>query len=173
MAKYSFGTPKIIAKYVEGNVNGSVASVTGAVGSVTGNVGGNVNGSVASLVEEIGIFPTKAYSAVYYNASPSNNTYYTALNISGKGVLNKANFVSYGSTAANSLQMKITIDGVAYEFPMTTRGDSRDFAAVSAGASGGYSYNGPIYFNTSIKVEVKQPSGSMTTMEAVCDYALV
>ena len=34
---------------VQGNVTGSVASVSGAVGSVTGNVGGNVTGSVGSV----------------------------------------------------------------------------------------------------------------------------
>lgn len=34
---------------VQGNVTGSVASVTGAVGSVSGNVGGNVAGSVGSV----------------------------------------------------------------------------------------------------------------------------
>lgn len=34
---------------VQGNVTGSVASVSGAVGSVTGNVGGNVVGSVGSI----------------------------------------------------------------------------------------------------------------------------
>jgi len=39
---------------VQGNVTGSVASVTGAVGSVTGNVGGNVAGSVASVTGAVG-----------------------------------------------------------------------------------------------------------------------
>lgn len=39
---------------VQGNVTGSVASVTGAVGSVTGNVGGNVVGSVASVTGAVG-----------------------------------------------------------------------------------------------------------------------
>ena len=35
-----------------GSVTGAVASVTGAVGSVTGNVGGNVTGSVGSLATQ-------------------------------------------------------------------------------------------------------------------------
>lgn len=39
---------------VDGNVVGSVASVTGAVGSVTGNVGGNVVGSVGSVTGNVG-----------------------------------------------------------------------------------------------------------------------
>lgn len=39
---------------VGGNVVGSVGSVTGAVGSVTGNVGGNVVGSVASVTGAVG-----------------------------------------------------------------------------------------------------------------------
>lgn len=39
---------------VTGNVAGSVASVSGAVGSVTGNVGGNVAGSVASVSGAVG-----------------------------------------------------------------------------------------------------------------------
>lgn len=37
-----------------GNIAGSVASVSGAVGSVTGNVGGNVTGSVGSVVGAVG-----------------------------------------------------------------------------------------------------------------------
>lgn len=39
---------------ISGNVDGAVASVTGAVGSVTGNVGGNVVGSVASVTGAVG-----------------------------------------------------------------------------------------------------------------------
>ncbi len=45
---------------VQGNVTGSVASVSGAVGSVTGNVGGNVAGSVASVTADVGITQTGA-----------------------------------------------------------------------------------------------------------------
>lgn len=45
------GTGNVIPSVttVTGNVNGSVASVTGAVGSVAGNVDGNVTGSIGSL----------------------------------------------------------------------------------------------------------------------------
>jgi len=42
------------AASVQGNVTGSVASVTGAVGSVTGNVGGNVTGSAGSVTGAVG-----------------------------------------------------------------------------------------------------------------------
>jgi hypothetical protein len=42
------------AASVQGNVTGSVASVSGAVGSVTGNVGGNVAGSVGSVTGAVG-----------------------------------------------------------------------------------------------------------------------
>jgi hypothetical protein len=116
------------------------------------------------------IFPNKAYSAVYYNASPSADTYYTGLNISAKGILNKVNFVSYGTAKGTVLQIKLTVDGAAYEFPLTTRDDSRSPANVSGA---GVQYVGPLYFRTSLKVECKQTTGSMSTIEIVTDYSLV
>lgn len=55
---------------VQGNVTGSVASVSGAVGSVTGNVGGNVVGSVASVTATVNA-DVKKINAVTVNGNGS------------------------------------------------------------------------------------------------------
>lgn len=190
---------KVIATRVTGNVDGSVGSVAGnvggnvagSVGSVTGNIGGNVAGSVASVTGNVGgnvagsvgsvlteILPKKAYSSVYSNGSMTDGTYYTALNVSGKGMLN-AVYVLIGGLDAIAIQIKITVDGSVYEFAECagiSGTPARPTVLVSgAGSELGAVYNGPVYFASSVKVEIKSTvgSGGPYAGECVCDYALV
>lgn len=62
------------AASVQGNVTGSVASVTGAVGSVTGNVGGNVTGSVGSVTGAVGSVGSGGISSTSFAAGAIDAT---------------------------------------------------------------------------------------------------
>jgi hypothetical protein len=65
---------------VTGNVGGSVGSVSGAIGSVTGNIGGNVTGSVGSVTAGVnvtqieGADPTDTIRDSVYNGVVENST---------------------------------------------------------------------------------------------------
>jgi hypothetical protein len=109
---------------VTGNVGGSVASVTGAVGSVTGNVGGNVTGSVGSVVAG-GItsssFAAGAITAASIAASALNgkgdwqtviwSSPTATVNLSGTTI--KAVTDSVAATVADKTGYKLASDGLA------------------------------------------------------------
>lgn len=126
------------------------------------------------------IQPTKPYQTTVIN-TPSDNTYITVLDITGVGLIN--GIMVHGGDGNNNkyITIKITIDGVAYEIkgPLTINTQSRSagFAITGATGNGFYTtetncFNCPCYFKSSIKIEVKQNSGSSRTIDATVNYAL-
>jgi len=111
---------------VGGNVVGSVASVTGAVGSVTGNVGGNVVGSVASVTGAVG--------------SVTGNV--------GGNVVGSVASVAAILAVTNKLDTTMVLDGAVYQFtanalelgPAGAGGDPWDDALPGAYAAGTAGY---------------------------------
>lgn len=88
---------KVIATRVTGNVDGSVASVSG-------NVGGNVVGSVGSLTD------LSEYNILSAVGPVANAAYTSVVDVTGKGFLSTATALS-GGGASNVSYIKITIDG--------------------------------------------------------------
>jgi len=136
------------------------------------------------------IQPNKPYK---YNkeitAADGYNTYNTMVNISGRGILNRCKLQFAGDKPNTKLFIKITVDGAAYEFNgqnaaytdnawCFTAADGAYFSNIYGSAvlftANSLSINGPIYFKTSLKVEVKQTensSGSQYFMHSSTDYA--
>lgn len=120
---------------VTGNVGGSVASVTGAVGSVTGNVGGNVTGSVDSVVGAVGSVTGNLGGSVVGNV---NGTVGSVVGNVGGNVVGNVNG-SVASVAGNvSGNVTGTVGGVSGNIGGNVNGNVTgsvgSVTTVSAGA---------------------------------------
>lgn len=97
-------------------------------------------------------------------ASPTLAAYYTVCNITGTGVLRRV--VGTQQSGNIYLKIRITIDGVATEYP-GNQADARGF--------NNYNYHSMWLnkkFNSSLKVEIQQPSGTSGRLTACVDYAV-
>lgn len=128
------------------------------------------------------IQPTKPHMVLHSSTTNTNDTYFTVLDISGKGILMK--LFTHGTVKNYNLYFKITIDGVATELYENTSTNVY-FDALRNNADGllnnvtflpayySLSYPCNLYFKTSLKVELKQISGSDNKQcDTRIDYAL-
>lgn len=110
----------------------------------------------------------------YINNNPVQLTYYTLLDITGKGVITAIRTAGIGSSRDASI--KVTLDGIAYTL-------SCDQAVQCSGDGGGnlgdttsyygnraLSFSIPLGFETSAKVEIN--SDTTTRMEGIAEYIL-
>ncbi len=132
----------------------------------------------------VGIQPTKIYSAGITQTNCQTSTDYSLLNISAKGIVNRIllKYV-YGGTAVSNgfLFIKVTVDGGS-AYTITGPFSSDPGAFLVGGAT--YCYNdalfdgdnvllwtGPLFFNTSILIQVSQSWGGNATLYGYTDYA--
>lgn len=121
------------------------------------------------------IQPTKAQIADLIQSNGVSGTYYTLLNvISGKGILSRLSMFANGVTN-NYLYFKITVDGGTSIVINPPNSSMRALAQKSSGILGNLllDFVSNIYFNSSIKIEVMQNTGSNQTIEASADYSLI
>ena len=127
------------------------------------------------------IVPKTPKTAMYYSGTNTQNTWYTLLSVTaGTGVLNRIVLTSDLATN-NYMEIRITVDGVASTLSSTsTLMYSRAFVFNnSAGSPGSYNspyayyYNSPIYFFTSLTVEIRHTYSFTSIFDAVCDYSLI
>lgn len=127
------------------------------------------------------IYPRSPKTANYYASSRTQNTWYTLLNVtSGTGILKRVVFLN-DIASNNQLEIRITVDGVVNT--LAAAGSliySRSFVHNNAtGSPGsynspfGYYYDSPVYFYSSLTVEIRHTSASSCTFDAVCDYSLI
>lgn len=125
------------------------------------------------------IQPTKPYQACYNNAAAVTATYYTVLDISGRGIMNYGEIFSdaYGN---NGLNFKITVDGTEY---IVSGPVAAGTSILSAGKyildattpranTLSLCYSQMVYFKSSLKVEIKHEGGANKVLSATVNYAL-
>jgi hypothetical protein len=122
------------------------------------------------------IQPTKPYKySKEFTSAATNNSYASVIDISGKGILSSVRSMFLGSTEGNKLFVKVTVDGVAYEISgafLTNINVASAYTGTwsqiawnlnngsAASPAGGLEVQGPIYFKTSLKVEIKNTGTS-------------
>lgn len=139
------------------------------------------------------IQPTRAKTATYdaYGSGNSqvNNTWYTVVNVSsGTGILSRVMAAIFNGTAYVSnvnTQIKITVDGVSDTVTNgfntsiganALRGSEHNMGQTTTGyplSWAVFDYQQPIYFYSSLKVEVLATTPTGFYLEAFCDYAIV
>jgi hypothetical protein len=125
------------------------------------------------------IIPRSPKTADYSNTINTSGTWYTILSVTSKsGILQR---VIFGNDIDlnNNLEIRITVDGVANT--LTTSSTSKVRSIVfdnTAGSPGSYNspysvfYESPIYFFTSLTIEVRANGGNNRAFQAICDYSL-
>jgi hypothetical protein len=115
---------------VTGNVGGSVASVTGAVGSVTGNVGGNVTGSVGSVVA--GVTVTTNNDKTGYSLTQAFPTNFSSLGINSSGHISRVVLVD---TTTTNTDMRGTDNAALATHWTSTRAGYLDSVLIAANSN--------------------------------------
>ncbi|SNR86225.1 hypothetical protein SAMN05446037_100178 [Anaerovirgula multivorans] len=148
--------------------NSDASSATGSTHAKLKDIRAALNTLTANLIQ-----PTKPRSVDFKQSDAVSGTWYTVLNITGKGILNR---LSAFITIYNEyLQYEITVDGVAVT--ETTRDTSRTRGLAPFGGSydrdriADYLFN--TYFKSSLKIRVRHTHGSTYDLHASVDYALV
>lgn len=127
------------------------------------------------------ITPKNPKTANYYASARTQNTWYTLLSVtSGTGILNRIVFTN-DIAANNQLEIRITVDGVANTLAspanlIYSRALVHNNTAGSPGSNNspfGYFYDAPIYFYTSLTVEIRHTNVSSCTFDACCDYSTI
>ncbi|MTV47773.1 hypothetical protein GJ688_02090 [Heliobacillus mobilis] len=117
------------------------------------------------------IQPNVPMTARVQQTTAIQNTYYTILDVqNGKGMLNRVSVYLSSSIAGRYAQLKITVDGKAPLYISTPTGNG---SITYSDSQTRMEYIGPIYFKSSLKVEVTCTSTGTPTIEATADYALV
>jgi hypothetical protein len=119
------------------------------------------------------IQPTKPYEA-NYQVNADANTYYTALDITGTGTLNRLSIASVANNNAN-VSYKITIDGTSYEKTAIDQTYNKFLRSngpkdSTTGRLGIIDFNSIIYFKTSLKIEIKTSTAEY--IGTIVNYAL-
>lgn len=127
------------------------------------------------------IFPKSPKTASYYASGRTQNTWYTLLSVTaGTGILKRVVFMNDIATN-NQMEIKITVDGVANTLAspsslIYSRALVHNNTAGSPGSYNspfGYMYDSPVYFYTSLTVEIRHTNVSSCTFDAICDYSLI
>lgn len=114
-----------------------------------------------------GVYPSRLGRAYFAIGSSQVSTYYTVVDIAGKGVVNRISCFN-GYNMAYS-KIKITIDGTVTEYqPPTTA-----LVLTARDSSSIMDFIANLGFNTSLKVEVLQTYGATNSLECGVEYALL
>jgi len=127
------------------------------------------------------IQPTKPVEAFFGQESAAVNTYYTALNVTGRGVLTRFSVFSAESNTNDQISFKITIDGVASEClgsAMSSYNSSylKPIRGISPVSSTGTrsvvtDFIATVYFKSSLKIEIKTSNSGSPYLGFVAHYA--
>jgi hypothetical protein len=146
-----------------------------------------------SSIRGIAIQPTKAKTATLDSwgtgNSQVNNTWYTIVNVtSGTGLLSRVMASIFNGTTYVSnvnTQIKITVDGVSETLSNgfnaliganALRGSEHNMGQTTTGYAlswAVFDYQQPVYFYSSLKVEVLATTPTGFYIEAFVDYAIV
>ncbi len=113
--------------------------------------------------------------SVYYNFSTSSSTYYTALDVTGRGKVSKITLLGNNASSSN-LYIRVTIDGITNIINSSTGTVSVGLNHNSISANNNYSgfvidYFCDIFFYNSCKVEFMQNLGTGTTLDGSIMYS--
>lgn len=160
------GTGSIFARLAQ--IAGYTDTVETALGQTgdAANATGSANAKLAYLINNVG--PTTPQIADLYVASATSNTYYTACNISGRGLLSRV-VINAGALNSDKVAIQVTIDGgTPIVFSWTNAVPSRyNFAG-----KGAQIHFPNTLFKSSLKVEGKHTYPSASDLEVSVDYGL-
>lgn len=98
------------------------------------------------------------------STTATSGTYYTLLDItSGSGFLSRLIANNTSPLTANIVQFRVTVDGIADTvIPSDDYGSNKSYAEVFTNSR----------FNYTLKIEVRQNTGSTYGIDTGCDYIL-
>jgi hypothetical protein len=152
-----------------------------AIAAKTGSIQFRINNNVleynnGGVWTPVALTPKLPKQAFLKQNSPSVNTYYTVISVTGKGILSGLRASRSYTAVARDVKFRVTIDGVAAEVNPITDQQSPAYE-VSGTTGSGYttnyhSWRGQAYFMSSIKVEVCITQND-TELACVVDYSVL
>lgn len=179
------GTAYQLARYNSAGKVHNSDMVDGYHFRVNGNVlEYSINGSTWIGVDEAMIQPTKPRQGFIDLVEYNTSTYYTVVDVTGKGILSD---IVFSSIYANNeyMYIRITVDGASHVIHPneTVTASGAPLTSVSGSSTSSYGgssralkWSGLMYFNNSLKVEFRcaSTSGSYTPkISGVVSYALI
>lgn len=115
---------------------------------------------------------TKPRVASLQQLSAVSTTYYTVLDATGAGRLTYANIYADTFITATNMNIRITIDGVANTLQAPLHAPVGYLASSGLNANK-FDYFTDIQFNTTLKVEIMQNTGSAANIYGAVHYSLI
>jgi hypothetical protein len=113
------------------------------------------------------IYPKTIGTADLFQGASSPNTWYTVIDITGKGVLYRSSGY-IASVNSSYLELKITVDGTSYTWDSTSAIFSRSFAKNNVSMD----IVANVRFKSSLKVEIRQTNAAAQDIYGSVDYGL-
>lgn len=127
----------------------------------------------SKMISGGGITPTKPKNVVKYQTA-SDSTYYTLLDITGKGIMNRVTlYDESNSVYVDKLFIKVTIDGGTALIINPVDTSTVNAQKMVASSNNFVNYLPEVNFKTSLKIEFQHTAGVNKNLSACCDYSIV